>query len=56
MKAKIIKVLINGVIGILTSIATIYLGASTVEAVTASGLTTSAVGERASDAILSILA
>lgn len=54
MKEKIIKALINGVIGILTSITTIYLGASAAEAVAASGLTAGAIGERASDVALSI--
>lgn len=55
MKEKIIKALINGVIGVLTSIATIYLGASAAEAVAASGVTTGAVGERVSDVAVSLL-
>lgn len=54
MKEKIIKALINGVIGVLTSIATIYLGASAAEAVTASGVVAGTLGERASDIAVSV--
>lgn len=55
MKEKIIKALVNGLIGMLTSVVTIYLGASAAEAVTASGVTTGAVGERVSDIAVSLL-
>lgn len=54
IKEKIIKALINGLIGTLTSIATIYLGASAAEAVTAGGVTTGAIGERVSSAVMSL--
>lgn len=53
MKEKIIKVLINGIIGMVTSIATIYFGASAAEAVGASGAATSVIGGRASDIAMS---
>lgn len=56
MKEKIIKALINGVIGVLTSIATIYFGASTAEAVTASGVAAGTIGERASGIVMSMFA
>lgn len=51
MKEKIIKALINGAIGILTSVATIYIGASAAEAVAVSGATTATVGGRVADTI-----
>lgn len=53
MKEKVIKALINGVIGVLTSIATIYLGGSAVETVAASGLVTGASGKRIADTAVS---
>ena len=56
MKEKIIKVLINAVIGALTSIATIYIGASTAEAIAAGGVASGAVGGRIADVVSSVLA
>lgn len=55
MKEKIIKILINGVIGMATAIATTYLGASAVEAVGASGVVAGTIGGRASDVVLAVV-
>lgn len=54
MKEKIINALINGVIGVLTSIATIYLGGSAAETVAASGLVTGVSGKHIADAAVSL--
>lgn len=51
MKEKIIKILVNAVIGALTSIATIYIGAGAAEAVAASGVVTGSVGGKIADAV-----
>lgn len=51
MKEKIIKVLINAVIGAITSIATIYLGASATETVAAGGVACCTIGGRIADAV-----
>lgn len=54
MKGKIAKILINACIGVLTSVASLYLGASAVETVAASGTVTAAVGNRVADTVLAI--
>lgn len=56
MKEKIIRILINASIGVLTSIASIYLGGSAVEAVVASGAATATVGDRMANAMAVLLA
>lgn len=52
MKDKIIKILINAAVGALTSIATVYLGASTTEAVLTSAAATGALGSRVADVVM----
>lgn len=49
MKDKIIKILINAGIGVLTSVASLYLGAGAVETVAASGAMTGTVGARVAE-------
>lgn len=56
MKEKIIKILINASIGVLTSIASIYLGGSVVETVAVSGATTATIGDRMADAMAALFA
>lgn len=56
MKEKIIKILINAVIGALTSIATIYVGAGAAEAVAAGGVASGAIGGRVADVVSAALA
>lgn len=56
MKEKVIKILINAVIGALTSIATIYIGAGAAEAVAASGVVSGSVGGRIADAVTAAMA
>jgi hypothetical protein len=56
MKEKIIRILINAVLGALASIATIYLGAEATEAVAASGIVSGSVGGRVADVISAALA
>lgn len=56
MKEKIVKIVVNALIGALTSIASVYLGASAVEAVAVGGTSTAAIGEQASHAALNALA
>lgn len=55
MKDKIIKILINAAVGALTSIATVYLGASATEAVLTSTAATGALGGRIADAVTSVV-
>lgn len=55
MKEKIIAALVNAAIGVLTSIATIYLGASTVEVVAAGGAVTGALGQRVADIVSNLI-
>ena len=56
MKDKIVKILINACIGVLTSLASLYLGADAVETVAASGTVTGAIGGRVADVLTSVLA
>lgn len=56
MKEKIIKILINASIGVLTSIASLYLGGSAAETVVASGAATAAIGGRAASAMAALFA
>ena len=56
MKDKVIKILINAGIGILTSLASLYLGAGAVETVVASGTVTGVVGSRVWDAFTGVSA
>lgn len=56
MKEKIFKILINACIGVLTSIASIYLGGSAAETVVVSGAATAAVGDRMANAMTALLA
>lgn len=56
MKEKILKILINAGIGVLTSIASIYLGGSVAETVIASGAATATVGDRVAGAMTTLFA
>lgn len=54
MKEKIFKILINASIGVLTSIASLYLGGSLVETVVVSGTATATVGDRVANAMTAL--
>lgn len=56
MKDKIVKILINASIGVLTSLASLYLGAGAVETVAVSGTVTGAVGGRVGDMLSAVFA
>lgn len=56
MKHQLIKILINGLIGVLTSVATLYLGGQGGEVIAVSGATTATIGQRASEAVAALLA
>lgn len=56
MKQQLIKILINGLIGVLTSAAALYLGGQGSEVIAVSGVTTATIGQRVSDMVASILA
>lgn len=56
MKAAILKIVVNGLIGVATSVITLYLGAQTAEVVVASGVTTATIGQRVADAAAAFLA
>lgn len=53
MKQQIIRVLVNAILGVVTSLATIYLGASATEAVAASGVVAGTFGERVVEGVAS---
>lgn len=50
MKSAILKIVVNGLIGIATSVITLYLGGQAAEVVTVSGVTTATIGQRVADA------
>lgn len=54
MKKQILRVLVNAILGVVTSIATIYLGASAAEAVAMSGAVTGTIGTRFVDGVTSL--
>lgn len=56
MKQHLIKITVNALIGVLTSVATLYLGGQAAEAVAASGATAGVFGQRAADAAVAALA
>lgn len=53
LKKQIIRVLVNAILGVVTSIATIYLGASAAEAIAVSGAVTGTLGAHATESVTS---
>ena len=56
MKQNVIKIVVNALIGALTSIVTLYLGGQATDVIAVSGVTTGAIGQRAADAAIAVLA
>lgn len=56
MKQAILKIVVNGLIGVVTSVITLYLGGQAVEVVGASGVATAAFGQRVADATIAAFA
>lgn len=55
MKEKIIRAVVSGVVGIMTSIVTIYLGASATETIVVSGVASSGVGTAMGDGLRALV-